>query len=112
MLDTARRHSDHALGDLKKAEAEDSRIENFDTPFALHHLFHRFLEENSIVPTWQEWWAWLTTGAGKRFYVHHVQREFGWGKLEENERKHLRDALQWRLGKFYYSVFRELELFR
>jgi hypothetical protein len=111
MLCDARARSEHALGSLKREEAEDRRIEDFDTPFALQHLFHRFLEESSIIPTWQEWWAWLTTGAGKCYYVREVQRHFGWGQLQEEERQHLRESLQWRLGKFYYSAFREIELF-
>lgn len=110
-LDDVRNRSAHALGDLKREEAEDRRIEDFDTPFALHHLFHGFLEQNRAVPTWQEWWSWLTEGAGKPLYVREVQRHFGWARLNDSDLGHLRRALQWRLGKFYYSAFRELELF-
>ena len=55
MLESVVRRSDHALGKLKKEEVQDKRIEDFDTPFALHHLFHRFIEEQSLVPTWQDW---------------------------------------------------------
>jgi hypothetical protein len=111
MLEETKRRSVHALGQLKKAEAEDRRIEDFDTPFALHHLFHMYLEQERQVPTWQDWWSWLTAGAGKPFYIAEVQREFRWSTIGHIERAHLKDAAQWRLGKFYYSAFRELELF-
>jgi hypothetical protein len=111
MLEESKRHSLHALGQLKKEEAEDRRIEDFDTPFAIHHLFHMYLELERQVPTWQDWWSWLTAGAGKLFYIAEVQRQFHWTTINDAERAHFRDALQWRLGKFYYSAFRELELF-
>lgn len=110
-LDDVRSRSAHALGNLRREEAEDRRIEDFDTPFALQHLFHGFLEQNRAVPTWQEWWSWLTEGAGKPLYVREVQRHFDWATLNDSDLGHLRQALQWRMGKFYYSAFRELELF-
>lgn len=70
-----------------------------------------YLERERHVPTWQEWWSWLTAGEGKPFYVGNVQKHFHWAAISDEERAHLRDAVQWRLGKFYYSAFRELELF-
>lgn len=51
MLEETMKRSEHALGDLKREEAEDRRIEDFDTPFALHYLFHMYLEEARSVPT-------------------------------------------------------------
>lgn len=111
MLAETKRCSEHALGELKREEVEDRRIEDFDTPFAIHHLFHLFLEQERKVPTWQDWWTWLTMGAGKPFYIAEVQRQFHWATINDAERIHFRKALQWRLGKFYYSAFRELELF-
>lgn len=56
-------------------------------------------------------WSWLTVGAGKPFYIAEIQRQFRWTTITDAERAHLKDAAQWRLGKFYYSAFRELELF-
>ena len=46
-LEAAKRRSQHALGQLRKEEAEDRRIEDFDTPFALHHLFHMYLDRGA-----------------------------------------------------------------
>ena len=53
----------------------------------------------------------MTAGEGKSFYIAKVQERFSWRDLPDADRSHLRDAVQWRLGKFYYSAFRELELF-
>jgi hypothetical protein len=113
MIEETKKRSEHALGDLKKEEASDPRIEDFSTPFALEHLFHMYLEGIGSVPTWQEWWKWLTEGNGKKFYIAKVQERFNWGRLSKDqpaEVEHLRHAVQWRVGKFYYSAMRELEL--
>ena len=67
MLEETKKRSSHALGNLSKEDAEDRRIEDFDTPFALHHLFHMYLEETGSVPTWQDWWEWLIAAKERSF---------------------------------------------
>jgi hypothetical protein len=104
----ARKASDHALGDVKKEE-QLREVEDWTTPFAFQHLFHRFLEEERQVPTWQTFSKWLNKPAAAFFIdplFHHVK----WSEADRQQRQWLRRAFRWRLGKFYYSAMRELDL--
>jgi hypothetical protein len=111
------RRSGHALGDVDKTEAIRS-IEDFTCPFALQHIFHGYLEERGVVPSWEEFDS----------YLHHDARNMWMEPLRQTlssfpevqqliaERgkeaawKQVQRAIRWRLGKFYLSCMRELDL--
>jgi len=112
MVDDVKRHStpsEHALGNLKKSEVVKVGFEDVHIPWANEFLFHRYLEETRSLPKWPEWWKWLKSD-GRRFYIDVVKQKKGWDKLPSEQRDALRDAVQWRLGKAYYSAIREVEL--
>ena len=67
------------------------------------------MEKAKSLPTWQEWWNWLKSD-GKTFYIDVVKEKKGYDELVQDEKDAVRDAVQWRLGKAYYSAFREVEL--
>jgi hypothetical protein len=87
MLDETKASSEHALGDLRKEAVEDQRIENFATPFALHHLFHFFMEQSTQLPTWQTWWKWLTLGTARDITSRAYSRRLA-GQRCPNSREH------------------------
>lgn len=110
--------SGHALGDIK-TEEQLLLIENFTCPFALQHIFHGYIEQKRSIPTWEEFDhyvreevapLWMNPLRGflkncptvKDFVRGHANRG-GWEKVNR--------AVQWRLGKFYYSAMRELDIF-
>lgn len=109
LLEEVKRRSKHALGDLVREVVELEGMENFHAPFANQFLFHMYLEQQRRVPSWEEWWNWLK-GEGSRFYIDVVKRERGYDALSQKAKDRMRDAVQWRLGKAYYSAFREIEL--
>lgn len=109
-------HSEHALGDVQKEE-RIKEIEDFTCPFALQHVFHHYLETSGHVPTWQQFDKYVRDTA-KHFWMDPM-RDFcrtnyriqtirknspiGWESINR--------AIRWRLGKFYYSAVREIDLF-
>lgn len=108
-LADVRSRSAHALGDVR-TEEQLQEVEDWTTPFAFQHLFHRFLETERHAPTWQEFSAWLN-GDAAAFFVQPLLSHVGWDEAGKERRVKLRRAFRWRLGKFYYSAMRELELF-
>lgn len=108
LLDT-RARSAHALGDVR-TEEQLPEVENWTTPFAFEHLFHRYLEDQRRVPTWQEFSGWLN-GEAAAFFVGPLLRGTGWHGADPARKRALKRAYRWRLGKFYYSALRELELY-
>jgi hypothetical protein len=99
-----RKRTEHALGDLKKNEASKSQVEDFDTPFSLTYFFHALLEKLRRPPLWQEFWKALRADEWRRLYLVPLARGIG-RTLTKAE---LGDAVQWRVGKLYYSCLREL----
>ncbi|WP_147300899.1 hypothetical protein [Aestuariispira insulae] len=100
--------SEHALGDVKSKE-QLAEIENYTCPFALQHIFHDYLEKNQKIPTWQDFWLWMTEDARSLWLtplaptLHKLFRQYGcWDRIKR--------AVRWRLGKFYYSAIREVDL--
>jgi hypothetical protein len=112
------KRSEHPLGDVEKEEAIGF-IEDFTCPFALQHIFHGFIEERRAVPTWQEFDAYIHTGARSQWLeplrnnlvaapdiqalIAQYGRDVAWERAKR--------AIRWRLGKFYLSATRELDLF-
>ena len=97
----------HALGNVPK-EHQIPEIEDFTCPFALQHLFHRFVERTGDLPTWQRFWRWMTHQA-KPHWLDQLEPLRGHLRTKyANER--IDDAIQWRVGKFYYSAVREVDL--
>ncbi len=104
----ARAESVHALGNVKKEE-QLREVEDWTTPYAFQHLFHKFLEEERRVPTWQAFSGWLNEPAAA-FFITPLLGHVGWGTATEQRKEALKRAFRWRLGKFYYSAMRELDL--
>jgi hypothetical protein len=111
------KRSEHPLGDVAKEEAIGF-IENFTCPFALQHIFHGFIEERGAVPTWQDFDAHIHTGARSQ-WLEPLRHDLGgapdikaliaqYGRDDAWER--VKRAIRWRLGKFYLSAIRELDL--
>ena len=107
-LEAVKRRSWHALGNVCKEE-QLPEVENFTCPFAFQHLFHRYVEEERALPTWQEFSAWMN-GPAARFYTKHLLDRTGWHMADSRRRRRLKRAYQWRLGKAYYSAVREVEM--
>jgi hypothetical protein len=103
-----RARSVHALGNVK-TEEQLPEVENWTTPFAFQHLFHKYLEQQQRVPTWQDFRAWLN-GDEAAFFVTPLLQDTGWHAANTDRRRQLRRAYRWRLGKFYYSAMKELDL--
>ena len=99
--------TEHALGDVAAIE-QIREIEDFTCPFAFEHLFHRYIERTGRVPTWQQFWRWM----------HQQARPYWLDQLEPLRQqlsarytdRRIDNAVRWRLGKFYYSALREVDL--
>ena len=100
--------SRHALGNIRAVE-QLAEVENLTVPFAFHHIFHWCLEEDGRVPTWQRMVDWIKGPAGPAFLAP-IRSKLGWDEASEARRRRLARALQWRIGKAYYSAVREVEL--
>ncbi|MDQ2842662.1 MAG: hypothetical protein M3Y72_16795 [Acidobacteriota bacterium] len=108
----------HALGDVAKEEAIRS-IQDFTCPFALHYIFHEFPENKQEIPLWEDfdahihhrardkWWNPLRQSAGTFPDIQQLITVYGrdeaWSRVKR--------AVRWRLGNFYLSAMRELDLF-
>ncbi|MDB5045718.1 MAG: hypothetical protein JWQ08_1768 [Deinococcus sp.] len=108
LLNDVRARSEHALGTVAASE-QLPEVEDWTTPFAFQHLFHWYLEQERQVPTWQEFRAWLN-GPSAEFFIGPLLLHVHWAESSPDRKVRLRRAFQWRLGKFYYSAMRELEL--
>lgn len=100
--------SGHALGDVQSGE-QMKEVENYWTPYALQHLFHDLIETKGILPTWEDFSSWVKTDVKSR-YLRPLLDHFGYRNMDAAERLKLGRAIRWRLGKFYYSAMREIEL--
>lgn len=109
--------SNHPLGNIQNEESLGF-IEDFTCPFALQHIFHGYIEEKAAVPTWQEFEDYINTEARDKWLslvrdslgdspaVKSMAEKFGRAQAWEA----IKRAIQWRLGKFYLSSMRELDL--
>lgn len=101
--------SAHPLGDVEKEEQLEV-IENFTTPFALQHLLHWYIEKNHALPTWKEFRDWMVDGDAAPHWHLLLKQKLGPAK-DDSERSMWSRAARWRLGKFYLSAMREIDLF-
>lgn len=99
--------TEHALGNVPK-EHQIREIENFTCPFALQHIFHRFIERSGDIPTWQRFWRWMTRQA-KPYWIDQLEPLKSKLRTQYKEER-IDNAIRWRLGKFYYSALREVDL--
>jgi hypothetical protein len=60
------------------------------------------------LPTWQKWWSWLWN-EGRPGFISPLQQQLKWDEANGSQRRRYERAIQWRVGKFYYSAFREVE---
>lgn len=107
ILDIAERSSP-PLGNVRKEEQLEY-VENFTAPFALQHLFHRCIEERRSIPIWSEYVKWMTGSPISALWYqplrdlrdrdHPTTDEAAWSR-----------AVRWRMGKFYLSAVRELDI--
>jgi hypothetical protein len=100
--------SGHALGNVQSTE-QLKVIEDFSTPFALHHLFHWCVENHRALPTWEEFADWMTQGEAGPLWHQQLVGRLGPPSGDEQRRKWSR-AAKWRLGKFYLSAIREIDV--
>lgn len=117
LLRSVMESSEHPLGDVQKEEAIKS-IEDFTCPFALQHIFHGYIEETGTVPRWQEFDDFIHNGARSKWLepLRGALQSFPevqgmvveWGRDSAWEK--VKRAIRWRLGKFYLSAIREIDL--
>jgi hypothetical protein len=100
--------SSHALGDVESREQMEE-IEDFTTPFALQHLFHWYIEKYRILPTWKQFRDWMVEGEAAPLWYEILRRHLG-APSSADERRQWSRAARWRLGKFYLSAMREIDL--
>lgn len=100
--------SEHALGDVEKERqirvVEDTRM----PPTAMQDMFHRFVEQNSAVPTWDDFREFLLAPAQKALLITPWWQTLR-PLLREYDRDRVRDALRWRIARMYYSNMREVD---
>lgn len=99
--------TEHALGNVRATE-QIAAIENFTCPFALHHLFHRLVERTGELPTWQRFDSWMNKQARSR-WLDEIEPTAAELRLKYGTTR-VTNAIRWRLGKFYYSALREIDL--
>lgn len=117
-IQDAIKRTGHALGEVEKEEAITS-IQDFTCPFALHHIFHELIETQRIVPRWEDFNAFVKRDVRGKWYeplrnasgaLPEIKAMIAaLGKQEAWDRA--KRAIQWRLGNFYLSAMRELDLF-
>jgi len=100
--------STHALGNVESTE-QLPVIENFTAPFALQHLFHWYVEEKQSLPTWRDFRNWMVLGPAEPLWLGVLKAYLGKPRDIEEARQWSR-ATRWRLGKFYLSAMREVDL--
>ena len=107
----------HALGDVRKEEAIGA-IQDFTCPFALHHMFHELLESKQAIPLWEDFNAYIQDQARDKWWAPLRQSVGSFPDIQELIASHGREeawrrvqrAVRWRIGNFYLSAMRELDL--
>ncbi len=107
-LRDTRAGSEHALGEVQSQEKMDV-VEDFTCPFALQHLFHRYIESKRAVPRWQDFEDWIKHDVKQNWLTPLAERT-GFGSADETVRRKIARATRWRIGKFYLSAMRELDV--
>lgn len=100
--------TEHALGEVQK-ERQIREINDFTCPFALQHLFHRFIERTGEIPTWQRFWRWMTHQA-RPHWLDEIKPLRNQLMARNYSEQRISEAIRWRLGNFYYSALREVDL--
>lgn len=111
--------TEHPLGDLREDFDSTVRlIRDWRPDFAFSHLFHFCLEDLGRVFSWQEFrddwsavpsrrpWLWTPAKRMRRQAADYLVDRKGY--KEDEAMAAARDALQWRIGAFYYSFLREV----
>ncbi|MEU2123807.1 hypothetical protein [Nocardia niwae] len=107
--DIVQLQTSHALGNVKRAEAEEvGSIRDWFPDFAFTHLFHLMLEEVQRLFSWDEFYEWCQGDVVRRWLWEPAREMVASAKVEGFGYKQARDAMRWRIGNFYYSFLREL----
>ncbi|WP_069163877.1 hypothetical protein [Nocardia altamirensis] len=83
-------------------------IKNWYPDFAFTHLFHFCLEELGRIFSIDEFREWSSTGAARAWLWEPAQVMLQRAEAQGHSRDAARDAMQWRIGLFYYSFLREI----
>ncbi|MFI1913257.1 hypothetical protein [Nocardia sp. NPDC020380] len=111
--------TEHPLGVLRE-NFEDTvhLIRDWRPDFAFSHLFHFCLEDLGRLFSWQEFrdewsaapsrrdWLWNPARQKQSEAASYLVDRKGYGEKQALAAVH--DALQWRIGAFYYSFLREV----
>jgi len=112
-VEAACRRTEHALGDVSKgwleAQPDYRAARDFDTPFAMQHLFHAFLERRGRLPLWQDVMPFLEREVPE-YYVGPFREATGYASSPPPRRAVLDKGIRWRLGCAYYSFLREADV--
>lgn len=100
--------TEHALSNIRQRECP-KEVDDFDTPWTYNYMLHDFLERQGRLFRWGEFWSWFKGEAADRYFVPYKEA-FGWDKANAAGRVALERALQWRVGRAYYSFLREIDL--
>lgn len=111
--------TEHPLGELREDfKTTVPLIRDWRPDFAFSHLFHFCLEDLGRIYSWQEFrdewsaaparrgWLWDPALTIRMEAADKLVRRHGWA--EDRAWAAARDALQWRIGSFYYSFLREI----
>lgn len=94
--------SSHALGYLTKEHDTERLIADANPPWALMYLFHDCMERQGRVPTWGEFYSFVTGPAERRWWA--VVREAS--KRRKLDQLHAIRAATWRLATAWQSAIR------
>ncbi|MFD6156888.1 hypothetical protein ACFWF7_20145 [Nocardia sp. NPDC060256] len=110
--------TEHPLGQLREDfDSTVHLIRDWRPDFAFAHLFHFCLEDLGRVFSWQEFrddwsarpakrpWLWDPAKAMQRRAADHLMERNDFTEGRALAAAH--DALQWRVGTYYYSFLRE-----
>ncbi|MFI9559099.1 hypothetical protein [Nonomuraea endophytica] len=110
VLPSRRRPDDHALGNVNGDQAKVvGSIKNWNPDFAFTHVFHYALETMGTFPAWSALRRFFQEDATANAMLWEPSLAMiakaakeGWGM------QRAQDAMQWRIGNFYYSFLREV----
>lgn len=103
------RSTEHALGNVKRANVEGHPIENWSPEFALVHVLHYAIEKRQALLTYQEFRHFCATDELVRDMLWNPACEEIHVHIERGlSPQHTHDAMRWRVGNAYYSFLREM----
>ncbi|MGW4849423.1 hypothetical protein [Nocardia brasiliensis] len=107
--DIMRLKTKHPLGQARPRNVNKiASIRDWRPDFAFTHLFHFFLEEHKGIFTWDEFREW-SQGPDVRGWLWEPAQELIEKAIAGGFSTELaHQAMQWRIGNFYYSFLREL----